>query len=312
MVNLSVRCGGLTLANPVMPASGTFNESMQRVIDIDRLGALVTKTITPEPRHGNPQPRVAEVTGAMLCSIGIPSKGPDHSLAEILPLYAGSRAPLIASISASTADGFAALASRLTVAGVSAIEANISCPNLEEDGRAFAMVARDTENVVARIRAATSLPVWAKLTPNVGDITEIARAAEAAGADALVVANALLGMAIDVQTFRPKLGNVMGGVTGPAVKPVILRMVYQCARAVKVPIVGCGGIANVEDAVEYMLAGATAVQVGTASFVQPTAMIDIIDALPAFLQRNGLTRVADLTGAVRVSEAVDPLWQMAG
>lgn len=312
MADLSVRCGGLALANPVMPASGTFNEEMARLIDLDRLGALVTKTITPDLRHGNPQPRVAEVTGAMLCSIGIPSKGPDHYVAEILPVYAGSRAPLIASISAGTAEGFAALASRLTVAGVSAIEANISCPNLEQDGRAFGMLARDTENVVARIRAATSLPVWAKLTPNVGDITVIARAAEAGGADALVVANALLGMAIDVQTFRPKLGNIMGGLTGPAVKPVILRMVYQCARAVGLPVVGCGGISSVEDAVEYMLAGATAVQVGTASFVQPTAMIDIIDALPGFLERHGLSRAADLTCAVRVDEATDPLWQMAG
>ncbi len=308
MIDLSVQCGGLVLANPVMPASGTFGESMARVFDLDRLGALVTKTITPEFRHGNPQPRVAEVNGGMLCSIGIPSKGPEHYIAEILPAYAGARPPLVASISASTADGFAALAARLTVAGVSAIEANISCPNLEEDGRAFAMVARDTENVVARIRAATTLPVWAKLTPNVGDITEIARAAEAAGADALVVANALLGMAIDVQTFRPRLGNVMGGLTGPAVKPIILRMVYQCARAVSVPIVGCGGIANVDDAVEYLLAGATAVQVGTANFVRPAAMVDIIDALPAFLRRHGLSRVADLTGAVRVAEAADPQW----
>lgn len=312
MVDLSVHCGGLTLRNPVMPASGTFNEAMARIIDIDRLGALVTKTITPDLRHGNPQPRLAEVTGAMLCSIGIPSKGPDHYVREILPLYADARAPLIASISASTADRFAALASCLTVPGVAAIEANISCPNLERDGRAFAMVPGDTEDVIARVRAATPLPVWAKLTPNVGDISVIARAAEAGGADALVVANALLGMAIDVQTFRPKLGNVMGGVTGPAVKPVILRMVYQCARAVGLPVIGCGGISQVDDVVEYLLAGATAVQVGTASFVQPTAMIDIIDALPGFIERLGLSRAADLIGAVRVDEAADPLWQMAG
>lgn len=312
MIDLSVRIGSLTLPNPVMPGSGTFADSMAQVIDIDRLGALVTKTITPEIRSGNPQPRVTEVVGGMLSSIGIPSKGADHYVNEVVPLYTGCRPPLIASISAGTADAFAALAARISVPGVAAIEANISCPNLEENGRAFAMSPEHTEKVVRALKAATALPIWAKLTPNVGDITVIARAAEAAGADALVVANALLGMAIDVHTFRPKLGNVMGGVTGPAVKPVILRMVYQCARAVSVPLIGCGGIATVEDAVEYMLAGATAVQVGTASFVHPTAMIDIIGAMPGFLRSRGLSRAADLTGAVRAAEAADPLWQAAG
>jgi dihydroorotate dehydrogenase (NAD+) catalytic subunit len=312
MVDLTVRIGSLALANPVMPASGTFAETMASVIDLDRLGALVTKTITPDIRHGNPQPRVTEVTGAMLSSIGIPSKGPDHYLAEVLPFYARYRPPLVASISAGTADGFAALAARLSVPGVAAIEANISCPNLEADGRAFAMTAADTEGVVRRIKAATALPVWAKLTPNVGDITVIAKAAEVGGADALVVANALLAMVIDAETFRPRLGNVMGGLTGAAVKPVILRMVYQCARAVALPVIGCGGIGTVEDAVEYMLAGATAVQVGTANFIHPTAMIDIIEALPGFLERHGLAAAARLTGAVRADEAADPLWAAVG
>ena len=312
MVDLSVRIGGLTLSNPVMPGSGTFAELMASVIDIDRLGAIVTKTITPEIRYGNPQPRVTEVTGAMLSSIGIPSKGPDHYLTDILPFYAPYRPPLVASISAGSVDGFAALAAQLSVPGVAAIEANISCPNLDADGRAFAMVAADTELVVRRIKSATTLPVWAKLTPNVSDITVIARAAEAGGAAAVVVANALLAMAIDVETFRPRLGNVMGGLTGAAVKPVILRMVYQCARAVALPVIGCGGIFSVEDAVEYMLAGATAVQVGTANFIHPTTMIDIIDALPKFLARHGLIAANRLTGAVRADDAADPLWATAG
>lgn len=312
MVDLSVRIGGLTLANPIMPGSGTFAETMAQVIDFNRLGALVTKTITPDIRHGNPQPRVTEVTGAMLSSIGIPSKGPDHYLASVVPFYAPYRPPLVASISAGTADAFAALAARISVPGVAAIEANISCPNLEADGRAFAMFPRDTEAVLRRIKAATPLPVWAKLTPNVGDITVIARAAQAGGADALVVANALLGMAIDIDSFRPRLGSLMGGLTGAAVKPVILRMVYQCARAVALPIIGSGGVSGIEDAVEYMLAGAAAVQVGTVNFIHPTRMIEIIDAFPNFLQRHGLARAADLTGAMRASEAADPLWAAVG
>ena len=312
MIDLRVQIGSLTLANPIMPGSGTFAETMAQVIDIDRLGALVTKTITPDVRHGNPQPRVTEVNGAMLSSIGIPSKGPEHYLREVVPFYGAYRPPLVASISAGTAEAFAALAARLSVPGVAAIEANISCPNLEANGRAFAMFPEDTEAVIRRIRGATALPLWAKLTPNVGDITVIARAAEAGGADALVVANALLGMAIDVESFRPRLGNLMGGVTGPAVRPVILRMVYQCARAVRLPIIGCGGVSDVNDAVEYMLAGATAVQVGTISFIHPTRMVEIIDALPKFLRRHGLGRAADLTGALRGAEAADPLWAAVG
>jgi len=312
MVDLSVRIGGLTLANPIMPGSGTFADTMAQVIDFNRLGALVTKTITPDVRHGNPQPRVTEVASAMLSSIGIPSKGPEYYLEHVAPFYASYRPPLVASISAGTADAFGALAARISVPGIAAIEANISCPNLEANGRAFAMFPEDTEAVIRRIKSATPLPVWAKLTPNVGDITVIARAAEAGGADALVVANALLGMAIDVETFRPRLGNLMGGLTGPAVKPVILRMVYQCAQAVRLPVIGCGGVSDVNDAVEYMLAGATAVQVGTVNFIHPARMIEIIDALPGFLRRHGLARAADLTGAVRGTEASDPLWAAVG
>jgi len=311
-IDLAVRVGGLTMANPVMPGSGTFADSLAQVIDFNRLGALVTKTITPELRHGNPQPRVTEVTGGMLCSIGIPSKGPDYYVRHTVPFYAVYRPPLVGSISAGTLEAFGKLAAKISVPGVAAIEANISCPNLEANGRAFAMFPEDTEAVIRRIKASTPLPVWAKLTPNVGDIAVIARAAEAGGADALVVANALLGLAIDVGTFRPKLGNLMGGLTGPAVKPVILRMVYQCSRAVKLPVIGCGGISDINDAAEYMLAGASAVQVGTVSFVHPTRMIEIIEAFPDFLRSHGLTRAADLTGAMRSSDAADPLWAAVG
>jgi dihydroorotate dehydrogenase (NAD+) catalytic subunit len=298
MVDLRVRIGRLTLANPIMPASGTFADGLSQVVPFDRLGALVTKTITAELRGGNPTPRVAEVDSGMLNSIGIPSQGLDYFLAKTLPFYRAFKSPLVVSISAPTVDAFAEVAARLEVPGIAAIEANISCPNIEEDGKAFAMNAKATDLVVAKLRRATALPLWVKLTPNTGDVAEVARAAEQAGAEALVVANTILAMAIDVETFRPKLGNIMGGLSGPAVKPIMVRMTYQCAKAVGIPVIGCGGIATAEDAIEYMLAGASAVQVGTATFLRPRAMLDVLDGLTAYCERKGLARVDTLIGAV--------------
>ena len=306
MIDLSVRVGGLTLANPVMPASGTFAEGLDKAIDFSRLGAFVTKTITRELRACNPLPRVVERPGGLINSIGIPSKGVPYFLEHTLPYYASYRPPLVVSISAPTAEDFAHLAAELTRPGISAIEANISCPNIEEDGKAFAMRAASTEAVVRQLRAATPLPLWVKLTPNTGDLPEVAKAAEAAGADALVVANTILAMAIDLQTFKPCLGNVMGGLSGPAVKPIVLRQVYQCARTVRIPVIGCGGISTTEDAVEYLLAGATAVQVGTATFVQPAAMTTIIDGLAKFCERREFDRISDLIGAVINEETDEP------
>jgi dihydroorotate dehydrogenase (NAD+) catalytic subunit len=306
MIDLSVRVGGLTLANPVMPASGTFAEGLDKAIDFSRLGAFVTKTITRELRAGNPLPRVVERPGGLINSIGIPSKGVPYFLEHTLPYYASYQPPLVVSISAPTAEDFAHLAAELTRPGISAIEANISCPNIEEDGKAFAMRAASTEAVVRQLRAATPLPLWVKLTPNTGDLPEVAQAAEAAGADALVVANTILAMAIDLQTFKPCLGNVMGGLSGPAVKPIVLRQVYQCARTVRIPVIGCGGISTTEDAVEYLLAGATAVQVGTATFVQPAAMTTIIDGLAKFCERREFDRISDLIGAVINEETDEP------
>jgi dihydroorotate dehydrogenase (NAD+) catalytic subunit len=303
MIDLSVRVGGLTLANPVMPASGTFAEGLDKVMDFNRLGAFVTKTITRELRAGNPLPRVVERPGGLINSIGIPSRGVPYFLDHTLPYYQKYQPPLVVSISAPTAEDFAGLAAELTRAGVAAIEANISCPNIEEDGKAFAMSAASTEAVVRQLRAATSLPLWVKLTPNTGDLPEVARAAERAGADALVVANTILAMAIDLQTFKPCLGNIMGGLSGPAIKPIVLRQVYQCARTVKIPVIGCGGISTIEDAIEYMLAGAAAVQVGTATFIQPAAMINIIDGMTKFCERREIPRVADLIGAVLIEES---------
>jgi dihydroorotate dehydrogenase (NAD+) catalytic subunit len=300
---MTVSIGRLRLNNPVMPASGTFAEGLGDVIDLNRIGALVTKTVTRELRAGNPLPRVAEVVGGMLNAIGIPSKGVPYLLEHTLALYRQWTPPLVVSISAPTAEGFASLAAEVSVPGVAAIEANISCPNIEADGRAFAMRPATTEVVVRQMRAATNLQLWVKLTPNTGEIAEVARAAEAAGADALVVANTILAMAIDLQSFKPRLGNVMGGLSGAAVKPIVLRQVFQCARATRIPIIGCGGISTAADAAEYMLAGASAVQVGTATFVNASAMIEVIDGLGQFCEAHGLHCVSELIGALKHEES---------
>ena len=301
MVDLQVKIGRMTLKNPIMPASGTFSEGLARVFSFNYLGAVVTKTITAELRGGNPTPRVAEVGQGMLNSIGIPSKGLPHFIEHIMPEYERFSVPLIVSVSAPTVELFADIVRQLNLPGIAAIEANISCPNIEEDGKAFAMRPKSTAGVVEQLRAATDLPLWVKLTPNTRDIAAVAVAAQNSGADALVVANTILAMSIDTETFRPRLGSLMGGYSGPAIKPIVLRMVYQCAQTVKIPIIGCGGISTVDDAVEYLLAGATAVQVGTATFIKPNTMLDIVDGLEKFCERKGISRVSELIGAVRDS-----------
>lgn len=298
MVDLSVTIGSVRLPNPIMPGSGTIAEGMTRMIDLGRLGAIVLKTITPDIRQGTLPPRVFEYTDATLFSIGIPSKGPDYFLNTTLPPYSAYGVPVIASISADTAEDFGALARRLDVEGIDAIEANISCPNLRAHGRAFGMDPEATAEVIGAMRANTSKPVWAKLTPNVGDIAGIARAAEKAGAEAVITGNALLGMAVDAERMRPRLGNVIGGLTGNAVKPVLLRMVHQCAQAVDIPVIGCGGAATGEDVAEYMLAGASAVQMGTVNFIKPSAMPEAVAWLEGYCGRHGLRAVRDLIGAL--------------
>ena len=297
MTDLSVRIGRLHLANPVMPASGTFGPELAGLFDLSRLGALVTKSVTPEARTGNPVPRLCETPGGILNSIGIPGKGLDDFVANTLPDWRRHAAPLVVSLSAPSAAAFATACARLEEAGgVAAVEANISCPNLEEDGRAFATAPGPAAAATAAMRRATRLPLWVKLSPNTGDVAAVARAVAEAGADALVVANTILGLAIDVETARPRLGAGPGGFSGPGFKPVALRLVWQCAQAVGIPVIGCGGIATAEDAVEFMMAGAAAVQVGTASFIHPTAMLDVIAGLAAFCARRGFARCADLTG----------------
>lgn len=308
MADLSVCIGALALRNPVMPASGCFAIEYQEAIDFRQLGALVIKSVSPRSRAGNPTPRVAETRSGMLNSIGIPSKGLDYYRASVLPPYCAFDTPVVVSISADTADEFAEAVASLSLPEVAAIEANISCPNLEADGMAFAISPDTTYQVMDAIRRRTRHPVWAKLTPNASHIAAVARAAEAAGADALVMGNTVLGMAIDIRSRKPKLGNVMGGLSGPAIKPIALRMVHQCYRAVSIPIIGCGGIASADDAVEFMLAGAAAVQVGTASFIDPGAMQKVIAGLHAYCAEMGIERLAALTGQVELDGQLSDRW----
>ena len=299
MVDLSVRVGSVELRNPVMPASGAFSTEYASVIDINRLGALVAKTVSRNFRAGNPPPRAAEVEGGMINSIGLPTKGLQYFLEEQLPDYKRFTPPLVASISSEDADDFQAMARDINVPGVDVIEINISCPTRKPGGGNFALQANHTRDIVRRVRSETDKPVWAKLSPNAGEIVDVALAAEEAGADALTVANTILAMKIRVGDFRPALGNKIGGMSGPAVKPIVLRMVYQISKAVSIPIIGCGGICNAEDVIEYMLAGASAVEIGYVNFRNPTAMISIIDDLAAWCDKRGIRRIADLTGAVR-------------
>ena len=305
MVDLSVKVGGLTLANPVMPASGTFADGNARVFDLNCLGAIVTKTITADIREGVPPPRVAEFKDATLFSIGIPSKGADYYINTTVPFYQRYTPPIVGSISANSAAEFGELAARIGKSGIAAIEANVSCPNLKKNGKAFGMDPDATYQVVSAMKSSTGIPVWVKMTPNAGNMIEVALAAQAAGADALVCSNAILAMAIDVQTFKPRVANVMGGLTGAATKPILLRMAYQCAEAVEIPVIGCGGISTAEDAIEFMLAGCTAVQVGTANFVTPNAMPRVIDGLRAFCEQRGIARIADLVGAMKRHDVIN-------
>jgi dihydroorotate dehydrogenase (NAD+) catalytic subunit len=298
MVDLSVNIGKLKLANPVLPASGTFSTEFSRVIDLNRLGALVAKTVSRNYRSGNPPPRVHEIEAGMINSIGLPTKGLQYFLDVQLKDYKQYSPPLVCSISAESIDDFAAMAKDVSVPGVDAIEINISCPTRKPGGGNFALNEERTYEVVSRCREATKLPLWAKLSPNAGEITSVAEAAERAGADALTVSNTLLGLKIDTNTFKSCIGNGYGGISGPGIRPIIVRMVNECSKAVKIPIIGSGGIMQVEDVVEYMLAGATAVEVGFLNFRNPTGMIALIDNLGTWCDKKGIKRVAELTGAM--------------
>ena len=299
-VNLAVNLGGLTMKNPVTTASGTFAAGMEYsdFVDVSALGAVTTKGVSLNGWEGNASPRIAEVPSGMLNSIGLQNPGVAHLKSEELPWLLEQGATTIVNVSGHSFDEYVQVIEALEDAPVDAYEVNISCPNVDAGGMTLGTHVPSVEKVVSLCREATSRPLIVKLTPNVTDITEIARAAEASGADAISLINTLLGMAIDVKRRRPVLARVVGGFSGPAVKPVALRMVWQCSKAVSVPILGMGGVATGTDAVEFMLAGATAVAVGTVNFMNPQATVDVIDGIIDYCEEQGVNDVNDLIGAL--------------
>jgi len=303
VVDLSIKIGKLKLKNPVIAASGTFGMEYRELIDVGLLGAIITKTITLKNRAGNPPPRIAETASGMLNSIGLENKGLDDFIKNKIPLFPANKTVLIVSIAGDNEDEFAQLAKALDkIKKVSAIELNLSCPNIKHGNRGC-LIAQDeeaTRAVVKSVRRVTTLPIIAKLTPNVTDIIKIAKAAQEGGADALSLINTFYGMAVDIETRRPKLGNITGGLSGPAIKPLAIRFVYETYKAVDIPIIGMGGIMNYEDAIEFMLCGAAAVQIGTANFVNPAAYIDIIKGIKAYSEKNKLRSVKDIIGKLKI------------
>lgn len=299
--SLAVSIGGLNLKNPVMPASGTFGygEEYAPFMDLNRLGAVVTKGISLLPRAGNPPPRIMETPAGMLNAVGLQNVGVRAFVAEKLPYLRQFDVPVIVNIFGEAVDEYAAVAEALSRAGgVHALEVNISCPNVKKGGIAFGARPESAAEVTAAVRGSTDLPVIVKLTPNVTDIVEIALAAESAGAHALSLINTLLGMSVDVERRVPHLANVTGGLSGPAVRPVAVRMVWQVAGRVKLPVIGVGGIVDAAGALEFLIAGASAVQVGTGQFMNPRTALDVIEGIEAYLVRHGMRDVRELVGSL--------------
>lgn len=302
---MHVELAGIVLRNPVMTASGTFasGREFSDFVDVGRLGAIVTKGVSVQPWEGNPSPRMAETASGMLNSIGLQNPGVDAFVETDLAWLSrhAPDTPVIVNVSGHSIGEYVTVIERLDEEpGIAGYELNISCPNVDHGGMAFGTTCDVAGEVVAEARKATRRPLIVKLSPNVTDIAEIARAAQEAGADCVSLINTLLGMSIDVETFEPRLARVVGGLSGPAIKPVALRMVWQVSRAVSIPVIGMGGIMNAEDAVEFMLAGATAVAVGTANFVDPTVTMRIVDGLVHFCDERGIPDVSELIGAVKV------------
>ncbi len=303
-MDLSVQVGSLRLTNPFMAASGCFGYGVEyaEAVDLTSIGAVVSKGLFVKPRDGHPPERIVETPAGMLNAIGLQGIGVHRYIAEKLPELRRIGATNIVNICGSTLDEYVELARILSDAeGVHALEVNISCPNIKEGGITFGCSLHGTFDVVSAVKKVTHLPVMPKLTPNVTDVASFAKAAEDAGADAVSLVNTFLAMAIDVETRRPKLSNIVGGLSGPAIRPIAVRMVYECRRAVKIPVIGMGGIATATDALEFIIAGATAVQVGTANFVDPFIWSKLVDGLRDYMRRHGIARVVDLVGSIDVS-----------
>lgn len=299
---LSTVLAGIAMKSPVMSASGTFGFGLEYsdFVPLEALGAVVVKGTTLAPRAGNTGHRIAETPSGMLNSVGLENPGVDEVMEHILPQLVPYETPVIVNISASTVEEYGKLANKLSQAPIAALEINISCPNVKQGGMVFGVEEESAAAVVASVKQNTDKPIITKLSPNVTDIASMARAVEQAGTDAISLINTLQGMVIDVHSWRPVLGNVMGGLSGPAVKPVAVRMVYQVAQAVSVPIIGMGGITTADDAVEFFLAGASAVAVGTANFANPRAILDITQGLEDYLSAKGLDHVSQLVGQLKL------------
>lgn len=302
--DLSVSIGGLRLKNPVMTASGTFGyaKEFEPYVNLHLLGAVVVKGISLEPRAGNPPPRIVETSCGMLNAIGLENVGVDRFISEKMESLQAVTVPVVVNILGDTVNEYREIAERLAdVEGVAAIEVNISCPNVKKGGVAFGTVPEMAAAVTAAVKKVSSVPVIVKLSPNVTDVTNIARAVEDGGADAVSLINTLIGMAVDLRNRRPALANVIGGLSGPAIKPVALRMVYQVAQTVSIPVIGIGGIETAEDVLEFMLAGATAVQIGTANFVNPRASEEAVEGLARYVTEQKLISIREMIGALVLS-----------
>ena len=301
MVNLNVNIGNLTLKNPVLTASGTFGygEEFSDFIDLNRLGGFIVKGTTINHREGNPYPRMVETPSGMLNAVGLQNKGVDYFIDQIYPRIKDVDSQIVVNVSGASIDDYVAVCEKLApLDKINAIEVNISCPNVKQGGMAFGTTAAGAAQVTKAVRAAFPKTLIVKLSPNVTDITEIARAVEAEGADSVSLINTLLGMAIDVERRKPYLSTITGGLSGAAVRPVAVRMVWQVAKAVNIPIIGLGGIMNGRDAIEFMLAGATAIEVGTANFIDPTVTIKIIDFMNEYCDRHGIKDINEIIGQI--------------
>ena len=301
MADLRIKIGSLLLKNPVLMASGTcgYGSELDDFIDIAQLGGIIVKGTTLEPREGNPYPRMAETASGMLNAVGLQNKGIDYFEKNIYPRLSQYETHVIVNVNGNTVEDYTGLSRRVdNLEAIPAIELNISCPNVKKGGMIFGTNPDSAREVIAAVRKAYHKTLIVKLSPNVTDITEFARISEGEGADAISLINTLVGMAVDTATMRPKLSTITGGLSGPAIKPVALRMVWQAARAVSIPVIGIGGIMNAGDALEFIMAGATAVQVGTASFIEPRTAVKVIDGINSFLDGKGLATLSEITGII--------------